>query len=82
MIFGVCLSGFCRVLLRVHVLGIRQMSEVAGLLVAAGVVMFDGLSMMARRLLMVLRCCFVVFRFRSGNGKIGRLCAVAIGNYP
>ena len=76
MIFGVSLGGFSRVLLRVHVVRVRQMGVVAGLLVVAGVVLFGCLAVVARGLFVVLCCCFVVLCSCSGDGKIRRFGAV------
>ena len=69
MIFGVSLGGFRRVLLRVSVVRVCQMSVVGCLLMVAGVVMFGCHAVVARSLLVVLCCCFVVFRSRSSGWK-------------
>ena len=76
MILGMSLGGFSCMLLRVLEVRVRQMGVVADLLVAAGVVLFGCLTVVARGLLVVLCCCFVVFCSCSGDGEIRRFCAV------
>jgi len=76
MILGVSLGGFRCVVLRLYMVCVRQMGIVGGLLVAAEADLFGCHEVVARSHLVVLRCCFVVFRSCSGNGEIRRSSAV------
>ena len=82
MILGVSLGGFRPVLLRVHMVRVRQLGAVASLLMVAGVVVFGCKAVVARGLIVVLCRCFMVLCSCYGNGKIRRFSAVRIGNHP
>jgi hypothetical protein len=75
MLEGVVLSSFVRVVFRLHVMAVRQMSVMPSLLVVTRLVVLGGSHMVLRSLLMVLCCLAMVFSgfFRHGLSSLGKI---------
>ena len=72
MLGGVVLRSFVRVVFRLHVMAVRQVSVMPGLLVVARIVVLGGSHMVPRSMLMVLCCLAMMFNgfFRHGVSSL------------
>ena len=61
MMLDVVLRGFMHVVRRMHAMGMGGMGVMPGFLVMAGCVMLGGFLVVMRRVLVMLRCGFVMF---------------------
>ena len=72
---GMVFRGFFGVMFRLHVMAVRQVRMMAGLLVVARVVVVGGGAVMLRRVFVMLRCVAMVFSafFRHGSPLFRKL---------